>query len=143
MKTAYPISLLLLTLGFFNQNPIAHAAPQPSNIQKPVASLITVDSKGAKAVLTKQPHLILLDVRTPQEYAGGHLKNARNLNYNAPDFADRLTKLDKTKPYLVYCAVGGRSSKAAQLMQQLGFKQVINVSEGFANLKQAGLPVAE
>ncbi|KAA5541214.1 rhodanese-like domain-containing protein [Adhaeribacter rhizoryzae] len=143
MKAVYLISFLLPTLTSFNPKPIVFATVTANIMQQPAASLKTVDSKGAKAALTKQPNLVLLDVRTPQEYAGGHLKNAHNLNYNAPDFADKLAKFDKTKPYLVYCAVGGRSSKAAQLMQQMGFKQVINVSEGYASLKNAGMVVVE
>jgi phage shock protein E len=53
-----------------------------------------------------------------------------------------LAALDKTKPYLVYCAAGGRSSKAASLMQQMGFQYIYNVSEGFPALKDAGIPTA-
>ncbi|MGV3588319.1 MAG: rhodanese-like domain-containing protein [Adhaeribacter sp.] len=143
MKVVYLIILFLPASSFLNPKLITYAAPVANTKQQPAASLITVDSKGAKAALTKQPQIILLDVRTPQEYAGGHLKNAYNLNYNAPDFADKLAKLDKTKPYLVYCAVGGRSGKAAKLMQQMGFKQIINVSEGYTNLKNAGHAVVD
>jgi rhodanese-related sulfurtransferase len=50
--------------------------------------------------------------------------------------------LDPEKSYLVYCAVGGRSSKAAVLMQKMGFKKVFGVSEGYSELKKAGVPVS-
>lgn len=121
----------------------ATAKPLQSFTQQPGAVTQTVDSKRAKLILSKQPQAILLDVRTPEEYAAGHLKNALNLNYNATDFATHLSKLDKNKPYLVYCAMGGRSSEAAKLMQDLGFRQVINVSEGYISLKKAGIPVGD
>ncbi|GEO04597.1 hypothetical protein AAE02nite_22610 [Adhaeribacter aerolatus] len=130
-------------LGLTSLPATVGAAPVPALLQKPVANYQTVDSQGAKAVLAQNAKVTVLDVRTPTEYAGGHLKNALNLNFNHPDFAAQLAKLDKNRPYLVYCAVGGRSSKAAKLMQQMGFKQVINVSEGFNSLKNAGVAVAE
>jgi len=74
--------------------------------------------------------LILLDVRTPEEFAAGHLNGALNLNLNVPDFADRLNELDKTKVYLVYCKGGVRSARAMQIMQKQGFRQVYNLSGG-------------
>ena len=87
--------------------------------------------------------MLILDVRTGQEFAGGHLEKALNLDFNGPDFQGQLAGLDKSKPYLVYCAVGGRSGKAAKLMQEMGFQQVYTVSEGFPELKRAGIPTAE
>jgi len=76
--------------------------------------------------------LVLLDVRTPEEFAAGHLNGALNLNLNAPDFADRLNELDKTKIYLVYCIGGVRSARAMQIMQKQGFRQVYNLSGGLS-----------
>ena len=103
----------------------------------------SIRSQEAKKLLADQPSTTILDVRTDEEFAGGHLQKAMNLNYNAPDFQTQLSDLDKTKPYLVYCAVGGRSSKAAKLMREMGFEQVYNVTEGFPELKRAGIPVSE
>jgi len=103
----------------------------------------TLTSQEAKALLVQQPEITLLDVRTDQEYVGGHLQEATNLDFKAPDFVNQLSKLDKTKPYLVYCAVGGRSSKATKLMHEMGFINVYNAAEGFNQLKNAGIPVAE
>ena len=100
-------------------------------------------SQEAKTLLVQQPEIALLDVRTDEEYAGGHLQEATNLDYKAPDFAAQLSKLDKAKPYLVYCAAGGRSSKATKLMHEMGFINVYNATEGFNQLKDAGIPVAD
>jgi phage shock protein E len=143
MKKKASVFTLVLFLGASHPDFTAGVIFAQSTAQTLVANAKTVDSKGAKTILDKQPGIIVLDVRTPQEYAGGHLKNARNLDYNAPDFATQLAKLDKKKSYLVYCAVGGRSSKAAKLMQEQGFRQVFNVSEGYTGLKKVGLAVAE
>ncbi|MCJ8164356.1 rhodanese-like domain-containing protein [Pontibacter sp. E15-1] len=100
-----------------------------------------VDSQEAKALLAQEPGIVVLDVRTPAEFAAGHLQNATLVDISAADFSQRLQALDKSKSYLVYCAVGGRSHQAAQQMQQLGFKQVYDATEGFSNLKNAGVPV--
>ncbi|NVO31808.1 rhodanese-like domain-containing protein [Hymenobacter lapidiphilus] len=73
-----------------------------------------------------QPNVVLLDVRTPEEYATGHLPGAGNVDFRAPDLAAQLQKLDPSKTYVLYCASGNRSNKTALLMQEKGFKHVIN-----------------
>lgn len=113
----------------------------PSSVETAQTSVIRpVKSKEAKHLLA-QGSLIVLDIRTPEEWSGGHLKGAQLLNIYEPEFSQRLQVLDRTKPYLVYCAVGGRSRKAAKMMQQLGFQQVCDATEGFTALKAAGVPV--
>lgn len=101
----------------------------------------TIDSHLAKNLLKQQPAIIILDVRTPEEFAAGHVSNAQLLNIYDRNFKANLQALDKSKPYLVYCAVGGRSNQAVQTMEQMGFKQVYNASEGFDALIKAGISV--
>lgn len=103
-------------------------------------SIHTLKSEEAKRLLA-QGGVTVLDIRTPQEWTGGHLQGAQLLDYYRDDFSSKLQALDRTKPYLLYCAVGGRSRDAARLMQQLGFQQVYDATEGFAALKRAGVPV--
>jgi rhodanese-related sulfurtransferase len=83
----------------------------------------------------------LVDVRTPEEFASGHLENARNFDYYAPDFAQKLAALDKNKPVLVYCAVGGRSGSAAAQLKQMGFKNIVDLEGGFRAWSAAGKKV--
>lgn len=101
-----------------------------------------IDSKEAKNLIQEQDSLIILDVRTQDEYNKGHLQDALLIDFNSADFSKHLQVLDPGKFYLVYCAVGGRSSKAAVLMQKMGFKKVFGVSEGYSELKEAGIPVS-
>ena len=70
----------------------------------------------------------LLDVRQPAEYEAEHLPGAKLLPL--PDLGQRITEIDADKPTIVYCAIGGRSRVAAQMLAAKGFKEVINLSGG-------------
>ena len=76
---------------------------------------------------------ILLDVRTPGEFAAGHLDGAINIDWFAKDFASRLgaLNLDRKKKIYVYCQKGGRSSKAAKLIDSLGYTDVTDLIGGY------------
>jgi rhodanese-related sulfurtransferase len=75
---------------------------------------------------------ILVDVRTPGEYADGHIANAQLVDYKSADFKEKIAKLDKDQPVLVYCRSGHRSGESAKIMvNELGFKKVINLDGGF------------
>jgi rhodanese-related sulfurtransferase len=83
---------------------------------------------------------VVLDVRTPREFAAGHIPGAINVDWNGKDFAGRVAALDKKKNYLVYCAVGGRSARASAKMIELGFSKVYNLERGISSWQQAGKP---
>lgn len=85
-------------------------------------------------------NFIVLDVRTPAEYAQGHLQQSRLLNFRSNEFAAQLNGLDKSKTYLIYCRSGGRSGQALQLMEQQGFKSVYNMDGGFNEWRDAAFP---
>ena len=84
---------------------------------------------------------VVLDVRTPAEYADGHLRDADNVDVMAPDFAQRVGGLNRNETYYLYCRSGNRSGRAAELMRGMGFADVHNVG-GFEALAAAGHPVA-
>jgi rhodanese-related sulfurtransferase len=85
---------------------------------------------------------VILDVRTPEEFAQGHLSGAVNVNLMAPDFERRLGALDRGKTYLVYCRTGNRSAKAIQIMGRLGFRSVYHMSEGIVGWQKKGFPLS-
>ena len=92
----------------------------------------------AKVKTTKDAQL--LDVRTPQEWQLGKIASSNCMNFNEADFKEQIEKLDKNKPVFVYCAGGGRSSKAAPILQAAGFKQIYNLTGGgYKDLASAGL----
>jgi rhodanese-related sulfurtransferase len=88
---------------------------------------------------TEKPQLI--DVRTPEEFAEGHLENSKNINWNGSDFEVQVAKYDKTKPVLVYCKLGGRSAKAAVKLAEMGFTTIYNLDGGITKWNESNLPV--
>jgi len=100
-----------------------------------------LNSEQAHSMLQENKDLVLLDVRTPEEYASGHISGASNLNYYE-NFESQLSQLDKNQKYLVYCAVGGRSGQAAKLMKQKGY-QVFDLEGGVKAWNSEGLPLVQ
>ena len=76
------------------------------------------------------PQAVLLDVRTTEEFEGGHLPGALNIDIRGYDFHEQIETLDPAKAYFVYCRSGGRSSAAAKFMTGKGFQEVYNLSGG-------------
>ncbi len=101
----------------------------------------TVSVTDFEKKLLSAPVAQLIDVRTPKEYQEGHLKNAVNIDIHSDDFADRVSKLHKTKPVMVYCRSGGRSSSAAGKMKEMGFKEIYNLDGGITDWRTANKPV--
>ena len=100
-----------------------------------------VDVNGAKQILDRPPPgLVVLDVRTQDEFEAGSLPGATLVDFYGDDFVRRIEDLDREVPYLVYCRSGGRSAKTAQLMGQLGFRDVTDVEGGMLAWVDAGLP---
>ncbi len=91
--------------------------------------------------MSTMPDEVLIDVRTPGEFAAGHLQNAKNIDWNGAAFESEVAQLDKEKPVLVYCQSGRRSDAAADKMRAMGFKNVLELDGGFAGWRSAGLPV--
>ncbi|MBC8001160.1 MAG: rhodanese-like domain-containing protein [Opitutaceae bacterium] len=140
MKLASPF-LLTLIVAAVTSSPL-RAADQP----KPAATGEANKSVRNVAVeefdkMRKGTNVVVLDVRTAKEFSEGHLANAVNLDFYAPDFAQQLGKLDKSKTYLVHCAAGGRSAKACTTMTQLNFTNAVNLEGGYKAWVQAQKPV--
>ena len=105
--------------------------------EKHMIDSIEVSPKLLKKI--KKGKVILVDVRTPEEYKAGHLKYSQNIDYKKEDFKAQIEKLDKKKPVYLYCRTGNRSGKSVDVLKGAGFTNVYNIG-GFENLKAAGLP---
>lgn len=97
---------------------------------------ITVDE--AKEMLEQSNDYVLLDIRTPGEFAEGYIEGAINIDYYEANFRDELAKLDRSKSYIIYCRSGNRSGKSLRIMKSLGFKRVYNILGGISKWKSSG-----
>ena len=74
---------------------------------------------------------IILDVRTPWEYAEAHIEGAENLDFTDPDFYEMVDKLDKEKNYVIYCKSGQRSGKVLEIIKEFCFTRLYNIKGGY------------
>ncbi|MCJ2165896.1 MULTISPECIES: rhodanese-like domain-containing protein [unclassified Pseudodesulfovibrio] len=88
---------------------------------------------------TREAHI--LDIRTPAEFAEGHIENAVNLDFYRQDFSNDLGKLDKNALYFIYCRSGNRSSQALAILNKLGFTRIWHLKDGINDWKREGLPL--
>lgn len=86
------------------------------------------------------PSAPILDVRTPDEFSGGHIANAVNYNWKGTEFGKQIAPLDKSKPVFVYCLSGGRSGAAASKMRENGFKEVYELEGGMMAWRSQNMP---
>lgn len=104
------------------------------------ANLISADSL---IEMLKSEHGILLDVRTPQEFAEGHLPGAINIDFLNAGFPAALDTLDKKRQYEVYCRSGRRSAESAEMMFKKGFKKVYDLEGGILKWQEKGFEVVK
>ena len=84
------------------------------------------------------PTIVILDVRTPQEFAEGHLANAINIDFQSGNFEQEIASLDKTKTYAVYCRSSNRSGQAVKVMAKAGFTSMYDMDGGIIDWQAAG-----
>jgi rhodanese-related sulfurtransferase len=95
----------------------------------------------AASWIKEKKDLQLIDVRTPLEYAEGHLANAKLIPLQ--ELEGRWTEIDKSKPILLYCRSGHRSGNALRILQDEGYTQAKHMQGGINAWKAAGLPVTK
>lgn len=84
---------------------------------------------------------VIIDVRTPGEFATGHLEDALNIDVQSPDFLTRVSELDPDASYFIYCRSGNRSGQAISQMRNLGFSDMINGRSVQQASDYSGVPV--
>ncbi|MBI5550325.1 MAG: rhodanese-like domain-containing protein [Desulfobacterales bacterium] len=98
-----------------------------------VANINEYSATEAQALIAAHqgnPDFLILDIRTPAEFAQGHIAGAVSIDYYSPQFKSILDRLDRGKTYLVYCRSGNRSKKALKIFDELGFTQIYHLSGG-------------
>lgn len=123
--------LSLCGLFAFIFGPVVSAEPAPKNV--------TV--ADAEKLIKADPKVVIIDVRTPEEFKAGHIAGAKNIDFNGDDFEKQIAALDKSKTYVVHCAAGGRSAQACKIIERVKLPSVYHMNEGFSAWSKAGKPV--
>ena len=98
-------------------------------------------TEAAQVIADDPAGLVVLDIRTPQEFNEARLADAVMVDFYAEDFAAQLETLDKDVPYVMYCNSGNRSSDAVKTMKDLGFVEVYEIDGGIVNWYDQCLPI--
>ena len=110
----------------------------PESQATSAAILIEDVSPEAAEKLLVDNAVTVLDVRTPEEFAEGHLPNAVNIDFKDAGFSEALAKLDRNKPYLMHCRSGGRSGQALSVFEELGFSKLHHLKNGILGWTASG-----
>jgi len=91
--------------------------------------------------IIKSGDVVVIDVRTPEKFLGGHIPGAKNIDIKEATFEEKISELDRSTNYVINCQMGGRSARATAKMDELGFKNVKNLLGGITAWGSAGLPI--
>ena len=135
MKSTLMRSLLMLVLAL---SVLATACSSDTATQ----SIELVSPADAAQVIADDPAgLVVLDIRTPEEFNEARLADAIMVDFYADDFEAQLDTLDKEVPYVMYCCTGNRSSEAVKTMKDLDFVEVYEIDGGIVNWYDQGYPI--
>ena len=142
MKNMISINFTICIVLAFFFFPAINSQSEQTQTNDKTQTIKNITVEEAQILIEKNkdnPNLIILDVRTSDEYMGEHIEDAINIDFYSDTFREDLNKLDKEKVYIVHCQAGGRSSKALDIMNGLGFKEAYNMG-GIRQWKEKGLP---
>ncbi len=126
--------LLFVSTFFFACNSLGQH-PEEGGILEDISNEVL-----AKELMDKA---LILDVRTPEETQLGIIEGATIINFYDDDFEAKIQLMEKSKPIVVYCASGGRSSQAASILAEQGFMEVYNLEGGLYGWQNEGWPVTQ
>jgi len=141
MKNIFLLTLTLFTLTFTSCQKKGNKAQPIKTHKSSQLNVQNVDVIGFNNEILKND-AILVDVRTPAEYAKGHIPNAINIDWENPSyFNSNINKLAKNKPVLIYCRSGHRSGLARDAMKKMGFTSIYNLNHGILSWNAAKMPI--
>lgn len=118
----------------------------PTIVQNEDVNTQNLSPKDAQNLLmkgVKDPNLVLIDVRTPEEFAGERLLNSINIDSSSPDLETKIAALDKEKVYILYCRTGVRSGDVQGKMTSVGILKTYSIEGGIEAWKIANLPTTK
>ena len=98
-----------------------------------IQSLVIQEVEKPSVLELVDEQVTLVDIRTDLEFERGTIAESINIDFNNKNFIEKVSKLDKTKPYIVYCASGNRSQKASIIMEYLGFKKIYHYKSVYSD----------
>ena len=139
MNTTRTVGAAILTAVFLAGPAGAadSAAPAPqAAVQKKIDDKASIVVAEAKALMASRKDLLLIDVRSPQEFSQGSIAGSKNIPFI--DIMEGRYTLPKDKPVLLICSIGGRSFAAVQLLQEKGYTEAFNLDGGVQAWSRAG-----
>ena len=129
----FSVSLLIIG-GFMNsscqQKEAENSATESMVLPVQGTKIENIKAMEAAKMLEKNPDMMVLDIRTPEEFNSGHIPTSINIDYKAENFESELKKLDRSKSYLMHCRSGRRSTAALDTFRKLGFEHIIHIDDG-------------
>jgi rhodanese-related sulfurtransferase len=110
---------------------------------------LTVAACGAEATEVSEAaavavsDAVIIDVRTPEEFAAGHLDGALLIDFKNPTFGDEIAKLDPSASYIIYCRSGNRSAQAATRMREIGIENITDLGSLENASAQTGVAIVQ
>jgi len=140
------VPAVLLVIGAILMSGCAPAQIETPPPETPAQIIENVTPQEAFTLIQENqnnPDFAIIDVRTPEEFAEGHIENAVIIDYYSEAFREDINKLDKNKTYLIYCRSGNRGGKALNIMVGLGFQEAYNMLGGIIEWNAEGLPTVK
>jgi len=136
------VGLAIGAVGYYMNSNNANPSDTPGIIA--YGNLNAEETQNLLQAQYNNPDLVVLDVRTPEEFSEAHINPNGlplvNLDFYESSFGAELTALDKSKSYVIYCRSGNRSSQTVALLKGMGFENVYHLEGGIQAWQQASLP---
>jgi len=104
---------------------------------------VDVSPAELAGLLASKLDVVVIDIRTPAEFAEGHIEGAINIDFQADGFAEAIAKVDTDAPTVFHCRGGGRSGQAEPLFEALPFQELYHLSSGSMGWSDAGNPMVK
>lgn len=141
MKAMFHSVLICSSLVLFSCSGDAPDEVEAEAEEVAIVGLVDVDAEKAAGLVASNVDLVILDVRTPAEFAEGHLAGSVNIDFQGANFAEEIGKLDPSKAYLMHCRSGRRSGAALPVFEGLNFSELYHLESGYLGWTEAGQPV--